>query len=518
VTVADWFLSRTERGNLATPLDRGPGTPAWTTGNLVVPLIHGEEYFGRLREVLEELKPGDRVFFTDWRGDADERLAPGGPELGDLLCALAHRGVVLRGLLWRSHSDRLSFSAAENQRLGTELNEAGAQALLDQRVRTFGSHHQKMFVVQHRDHPGDDVAFVGGIDLGHGRRDDAAHRGDPQQQPMDRRYGARAPWHDAALELHGPVVGEVLMTFAERWNDRHPLDRRTPYRALMQRKARMPRHTRPLPESLPAPPEAGPHAVQVLRTYGRKRPGYPFAPNGERSIARAHLKAFSRARSLIYLEDQYLWSQAVAQGVAVALLHNPELRFIAVVPRFPDSDGAVNGPPNRIGQIQALRLLRSVAGARVGVFDLENAEGTSIYVHAKICIVDDTWFSCGSANFNRRSWTNDSELSCAVLDPDLARQFRVRLWSEHLGLPRDDPALTEATRAPGSALDLWNDRAAALAGWHDAGRVGLRPTARVRRHEPAPLSRLQQWWAQPLYATVFDPDGRAPAMRARHQF
>ena len=39
----------------------------------------------------------------------------------------------------------------------------------------------------------------------------------------------------------------------------------------------------------------------MLRTYPYRRPGYSFAPDGERSIARAYLKVLPRARSLIYL-------------------------------------------------------------------------------------------------------------------------------------------------------------------------------------------------------------------------
>ena len=62
-------------------------------------------------------------------------------------------------------------------------------------------------------------------------------------------------------------------------------------------------------------------------------------------------------------------------------------------------------------------LAFEVAPDRVGVFDLENTSGTPIYVHAKVCVVDDVWMTCGSDNFNRRSWTNDSELTCAVIDP-----------------------------------------------------------------------------------------------------
>ena len=37
---------------------------------------------------------------------------------------------------------------------------------------------------------------------------------------MDRRYGSRAPWHDLTLEIRGPVVGDLLRCFVERWTIR----------------------------------------------------------------------------------------------------------------------------------------------------------------------------------------------------------------------------------------------------------------------------------------------------------
>ena len=530
---ARWFLTHAERGNRASDLhaETDGGLP-WSLGNAVRPLVHGATYFARLHAELCALRPGDRVWFTDWRGDADERLLPDGPEVGDVLADLARRGVEVRGLLWRSHSDHLSFNAQQNQRLGLQINEAGGEALLDQRVRRFGAHHQKLFLVRHRDDQSRDVAFVGGIDLCHSRRDDAEHAGDPQVQPMDARYGPRPPWHDAALELRGPVVSDLMTAFAERWDDPTPLDRRTPYRMLVQRAARMPRHPSPLPEALPPPPPAGEHAVQVLRTYDDKRPRFPFAPRGERSIARAYAKAFARARSLIYVEDQYLWSPEVARGIVEALERSPDLRVIAVVPRFPDADGRLTGPPNRIGQLRALRVLREAAPDRVGVFDLENRAGTPVYVHAKVCVVDDVWMTCGSDNFNRRSWTSDSELTCAVVDPArddrapavldgagdgarvLPRGLRLQLWAEHLGLPADDPRLLD----PVAGLALWRERAGALDAWHAAGATGPRPGGHARSHDPAPVTALQHLWAVPLYEVVFDPDGRRPSMRWRREF
>ncbi len=521
-----WFLSRAERGNPASDVQTGgTGSASWSEGNLVEPLVHGATYFARLHQELTALQPGDRVWFTDWRGDADERLLPDGPTIGDLLSGLARSGVQVRGLIWRSHGERVSapISGKSNAHLGRRINDAGGEVLLDQRVRLFGSHHQKFFVIRHSTDPSQDVAFVGGIDLSHSRRDDARHEGDPQALTMDPRYGERPPWHDAALELRGPVVADLLAVFAERWNDPHPLDHRNPYRMLQQRLADMPRHPKPLPEAAPPPPPVGPHAVQLLRTYGPKRPPFPFAPAGERSIARAYAKAFARARSFIYIEDQYLWSTEVAGAIAKALVDNPRLQVIVVVPRFPDSDGALAGPTERLGQLRAIALLRRAAADRVGVFDLENEAGTPIYVHAKICIVDDTWMTCGSDNFNRRSWTTDSELTCAVIDtrPDddqppgrIARDLRLQLWAEHLGFDRDDPRLLDTD----DALALWRSSADALDQWHKTGNRTARPVGRLRRHRTEPVSRLQRLWAAPLNRWVVDPDARPRRLRGTSEF
>jgi phosphatidylserine/phosphatidylglycerophosphate/cardiolipin synthase-like enzyme len=281
----------------------------------------------------------------------------------------------------------------------------------------------------------------------------------------------------------------------------------------------------------PAP--AGPHAVQVLRTYPAKRPPLPFAPSGERSIARAYLKALWRARRLIYLEDQYLWSEDVAQALADALRRSPELRLLAVVPRYPDQDGRVSGPPNRIGQQAALDTVRAAGGDRVAVYDLENQHGTPIYVHAKVCVIDDVWAAVGSDNLNRRSWTHDSELSAAVLDatPDrrepadpaglgdgarvFARELRLRLWREHLGRgPGDDSDLLD----PAEGFEAWRRTAGTLGDWHEAGRRGPRPPGHAREHDPGRVQPWAAWWAGPVYKLLVDPDGRPRRLRRSGRF
>ena len=507
----DWFLSERERGNPDSSI------PTWCAGNTAEPLIHGITYFDRLATEVDSLRAGDHLFFTDWRGDPDERLRPDGPTVAGLFAAAARRGVLVKGLLWRSHLDKMAFSEEENRNLGDAVREAGGEVLLDQRVRRGGSHHQKLVVLRHPGDPSNDVAFVGGIDLCHSRRDDRSHQGDPQPIAMSRKYGKNPPWHDVQLALRGPVVGALDLTFRERWNDPAPLDQHGPIATLVDRRRHADAHADPLPPQPPDPPRCGPLNVQVLRTYPAMRPRYSFAGDGERTIARAYTKAIRRARHLIYLEDQYLWSKEVAVLFAAALRDAPSLHLIAVVPRHPDVDGRLSLPPNEIGREQALSVCRLAAPDRVHVFDLENPAGTPVYVHAKVCVIDDTWCSVGSDNFNRRSWTHDSEVCCAVLDETVddrppagearrfARDLRLSLMREHLD--RDDGDDADLLD-PMSAVRVMSDTADRLRAWSDSGRTGPRPPGRAFPHSPERLPWHQRVWSLPAYHLFYDPDGR----------
>src|SRR5712692_3860665 len=103
-----WFLTGSERGNEFSALDRRrPESLAWSTGNRVEALVHGAVYFRRLWEAIRELAAGDQLYFTDWRGDPDQRLGDGpDSEVGAVRADAARRGVLVRGLVWRSHLDR----------------------------------------------------------------------------------------------------------------------------------------------------------------------------------------------------------------------------------------------------------------------------------------------------------------------------------------------------------------------------------------------------------------------------
>jgi phosphatidylserine/phosphatidylglycerophosphate/cardiolipin synthase-like enzyme len=144
-------------------------------------------------------------------------------------------------------------------------------------------------------------------------------------------------------------------------------------------------------------------------------------------------------------------------------------------------------------------------------------------VHAKVCIVDDVWLVVGSDNLNRRSWTHDSEISCSVIDAvrderapsdpgglgdgarRLARETRLCLWREHLGLECDDDVdLVD----PVAGFDVLAASAADLDRWHASGCRGDRPTGHLRNHPVEHVSVATRWWVRAVHRGVLDPDGR----------
>jgi phospholipase D1/2 len=90
-----------------------------------------------------------------------------------------------------------------------------------------------------------------------------------------------------------------------------------------------------------------------------------------------------------------------------------------------------------------------------------------LYIHAKLCIVDDKTVICGSSNINDRSQLgfHDSEIAIVLQDTDeidtemdgkpykaarLAHELRSSLWREHLGLlpPQSLNAADDPTAQP----------------------------------------------------------------------
>lgn len=236
---------------------------------------------------------------------------------------------------------------------------------------------------------------------------------------------------------------------------------------------------------------------------------------------------------MVYIEDQYFWSGEVVSCFAQALRRNPRLRLIVVLAHYASQDGAIGAASDLVARTEAIDEVVAAGGERVAVYGLENEAGTPIYVHAKVCVVDDVWCTIGSDNVNRRSWTHDSELTCAVYDNNhdvreprvvdgfgegarrFPRDLRLQLAREHLGRAEgEDADLVDPT----SAFEAFRRTAADLQAWIDAGQIGPRPPGRVRPYVSPRYRGAEKAVAELVYRVAADPDGRPPGMRGTDRF
>lgn len=87
----------------------------------------------------------------------------------------------------------------------------------------------------------------------------------------------------------------------------------------------------------------------------------------------------------------------MAELPAAALRDHPDLHIIAVVPRHPDNDGQVTRMPGLMARHDVIRACAAAGGDRFAVCDLENRQGTPVYVPAKVVVVDDVRAMIGRA-------------------------------------------------------------------------------------------------------------------------
>jgi phosphatidylserine/phosphatidylglycerophosphate/cardiolipin synthase-like enzyme len=374
----------------------------------------------------------------------------------DVLGFAARRGVRVGVLLWDAY--HLGSHLTNNPEVERKLlSEVGVDCLLDDSSRAI-THltqalHQKCAVVDGR------RAFVGGVDL------TAQYTGDYDRWDTHRHpansperlsaWSAPAhPWHDVHSVIEGPVVADVQHNIVQRWREV----------AARQQRDDWPAHVSAATHA----PLSGGVTAQVTRTIPPHT--YRFAPEGVTTIRDMYLRAIGLARSFIYCENQYLWpdvflgldslrwgerspeAMEVLEAMGAALDRGVRLAF--VLPDHPNcgrrySDGGIAWLRQRSPD--------AVAAGRLTVFTLGAHERDAaghiayrpVYVHAKVAIVDDQWWTTGSANLNSRGLHSDAEINISVLDAVTAHDLRLRLWSEHLQPTAAERGVVED---PGSGL------------------------------------------------------------------
>jgi phosphatidylserine/phosphatidylglycerophosphate/cardiolipin synthase-like enzyme len=400
-------LDRLGRLDALIPASEGLWATTATTppraGNALEVLIDGAQGLPAMAEAIRGAQR--HVHVCSWHLEAafePERDGTRRSPVRELLGEAAER-VPVRVLVWAGAPVPVfkpSRSAVREQRdalvRGTRI-----RCELDARGRPMHCHHEKLVIVD------DEVAFVGGIDLTTLAGDRYDHNHHPSRAPA-------IGWHDATSRIRGPLVADVAAHFALRWE------------AIAGEALAVPEPGAP----------AGDIEAQLVRTVPDHT--YPALSRGEFSVLETYLRALRSAQSLIYLENQFLWSPEITE-VLEGKLRNPpsdDFRVVVLLPAKPN-----NGRDDTRGMLGRLLAADDGGGRFLGatIQSRTGEESGPLYVHAKIGIVDDAWLAVGSANLNEHSLFNDSEVDVVTCDPGLARATRLRLWAEHL--ERDEAAV-----------------------------------------------------------------------------
>lgn len=301
------------------------------------------------------------------------------------------------------------------------------------------SHHQKLCLID------GEIAFCGGLDIAPERLD-------------DQRHGARFPWHDIQCKVEGAPVFDIERNFFSRWNAELELFREF----VAAANTAQPPFQVELPSLIAMATQAGAAAferrpgksrVQVIRTLSGEIPNGESVPATiRRDIEESYFNAIANAEQFLYLENQYVRWPALADKI-IARHQQRAIKVILVVPTLPEEVRAATRDPMTnhalFLQNQFLQRLAAGLGDDFGLFALTQRRFASgpdplnllgaaqVYVHSKIMIVDDVFATIGSANTNGRGFHIDSELNIAWTDPSAVRAFRLKLWAELLGRPRD---------------------------------------------------------------------------------
>ena len=323
-----------------------------------------------------------------------------------------------------------------------------------------------------------DEAFLLGSPFVNSYWDDGGHIPFDARRPL-RELGGR-PLHDVSLHLRGPVVGDLEAMFSSVWSACGATEPATP-------------SSRSVAVSTSAPQRA-----TGMRLVCDAPDGIlPGSPDGAMHMLGELLEGIARARSFIYIEHQYLTSRPIVAALTEALRRAPTLEIIIVLNQNPDLTAY------RAWQNVQLEEHALLHHPRVGVFTLWSSDAhpgrpgvtriNQLFIHSKVVVVDDAWAVVGTSNLDgvsmgdygadfagtlgRRVFRGVRNVEVNVVidaadangpDAESIVTLRERLWSEHLGVPRD--AL--GVGAHGGWLAMWRESARANVSTLSPGGAG----------------------------------------------
>jgi len=402
-------------------------------------IVDAADYFAALKAAM--IRAEKTIFLIGWDFDLRIHLDPEDRDnqwpdnLGVFINALVKRkpGLQIRLLQWNLGMLRMLTRGRTLLFLLEWMGQPRLRVRIDHEHPLGASHHQKIVVID------DALAFCGGIDTTIGRWDMRAHRG--QDPRRDSPWGfAQGPWHDATAAVDGAAALALGELARERWRVATG-------------------------QTLP-PPEAGkdswpaklePNIQNVMVGIARTQPSYKDQ-QPVHEIEALYLASIHAARHSIYIESQYCASRRVGEALASRLAEKGGPEIVIINPRT--AEGWLEEEVMDTARVRLVRTLReSDHEDRFRIYYPVAADGSSIYVHAKIMIIDDRLLRISSSNLNNRSMGFDTECDLAIEAPtESGKDREVRaaiaaitddLLAEHLDVEARDIA---AARKAGKSL------------------------------------------------------------------
>jgi phospholipase D1/2 len=351
------------------------------------------------------------------------------------------------------------------------------------------SQHQKFVVVD------SSIAFIGGLDLTIRRWDENSHsheaplRVDPNGEP----YGA---FHDYQLGLTGPTVLDFISLFADRWRN-----------ARGQKPELIPTGQSFRISANPLPFETAMTYLNAQIAFSRTLPA--FREQKELAeIAAAYLDLIRAAKETIIIENQYLTAHSVVTALSERLKEPEGPEVIIILPE--KAGGWLEMKTMGVLQDLALRRIKEAdAFDRLRIyypFDKSRAaQKLPMTVHSKIILIDDTYFSIGSANLNNRSMGYDTECLVTIdasedpFNQKAIRKTRAYVLAHHCEINPDELEARIADqgsviKALGDLCDRKRTRHLAVFEIHDQGKLQLEDMDWLDMEKPSQLEiSVDQW-------------------------
>jgi phosphatidylserine/phosphatidylglycerophosphate/cardiolipin synthase-like enzyme len=451
-------------------------------GNGLHVFIDGQAAYGEIGAAFQRAKK--LIYATISYCDQDFSLVPpAGESIVRVLKSCASNGIDVRVVIWQPASKTPDTLRDPINIPGVNSGSGYIQARWDQPKgykgrycspnnhfdpfpvefpAYLGCHHQKTYFMD----DGSDgyVAFVGGINPVQAYWDTPAH------DCLDKRRVEKCctdilkgleeapPLHDLFYKVTGPVVGDVIANFVERYNGAT-----IPYHAMTSDAI--------APVGLGVIPQVQDGIeLQVLRTIAPDT--YGGAKAGDRGIREFYFNALQAAgeNSLVYIENQYFYDHGIISEIHAAAERGAKI--IVLLTSKPDE----NSPQGKVEKIletlgryrAALPLVRGHANVALLTLGITRpdprAPGKSIlseiYIHSKNMAVIDPAFAAmtgGSANIAFTSMWFHSEMNVAFTDLGKIRSWVAQLWAEHLQIPVEQAAAL--IDKPQDALKFFRDQA-----------------------------------------------------------